>query len=277
MTAIAAYHARLPTPTPESVKVAQALGRRLRARIALLARLDPRTATGFALALGWVTVIAGGLLVATLVVLLRHSAGLVELDRSVSQWGFDHATPSSTDVLTAITDAGAPSTVFVLAVILALGETLRTRSRWVLPFVCVVVAGNGLLTTTIKHLADRVRPELNPIAATFGPSFPSGHSSWSAAFCATAVLLLGRGRSTRTRALLTGVGAALAVAVASSRVLLNAHWLTDVIGGLALGLAWFSLCALAFGGRVLRFGTTAKVAGEVARTERAAEHRHGAT
>ena len=37
-------------------------------------------------------------------------------------------------------------------------------------------------------------------------------------------------------------------------MLLDVHWLTDVIGGLALGWAWFALCAIAFGGRLLRFG-----------------------
>ena len=57
-----------------------------------------------------------------------------------------------------------------------------------MPFLLIVVAGNGILTTTVKELVDRVRPALNPIAETLGPSFPSGHSSWSAAFFAAAAL-----------------------------------------------------------------------------------------
>jgi undecaprenyl-diphosphatase len=47
-------------------------------------------------------------------------------------------------------------------------------------------------------------------------------------------------------------------------VLLDVHWLSDVVAGLALGWAWFALCAIAFGGRLLRFGVTAE------RIERAA-------
>jgi hypothetical protein len=34
-------------------------------------------------------------------------------------------------------------------------------------------------------------------------------------------------------------------------VLLGLHWLSDVVGGLALGWAWFALAAVVFGGRLL--------------------------
>ena len=134
------------------------------------------------------------------------------------------------------------------------------RSRWVIPFMALVVAGNGLVTTAVKELADRARPPLNPIAETLGPSFPSGHSSWSAAFLAATALLATRGRSRRARTLIVGACTAAAVSIAATRVLLDVHWLSDVIAGLAVGSAWFCVCAIACGGRLLRFGAPAEQA-----------------
>jgi undecaprenyl-diphosphatase len=43
-------------------------------------------------------------------------------------------------------------------------------------------------------------------------------------------------------------------------VLLDLHWLSDVVGGLSLGWGWFALCAAVFGGRLLRPTAAADVA-----------------
>ena len=98
----------------------------------------------------------------TLAYLVRADPDLLRVDNSVANWGHGHASPGSTDVLDAVTNLGEPMVVAALAAVLALVETVRTRSRWVVPFLLVVVAGNGILTTTIKHLADRVRPDAEP-------------------------------------------------------------------------------------------------------------------
>ncbi len=233
---------------------------------ALAKRLDPEAATGLALTLALAVSVGGGVLFAVLAYLVRADDDLVRLDNSVASWGDRHASAFSIDGLNAVTHLGEPMVVIWLAVVLALVETVRTRSRWVAPFLLIVLVGNGILTTSVKALADRVRPELNPVAETLGPSFPSGHSSWAAAFFAAAALLLCRGRSRRARAAIAGLAAGLAVTVAGSRVLLGVHWLSDVIAGLALGSAWFAICAIAFGGRLLRFGAAAEEASRVAKT-----------
>ena len=84
--------------------------------------------------------------------------------------------------------------------------------------------------------------------------------------------MLGRWRGRQARALLAGLAVGIAVAVAASRVLLDVHWVSDVIAGLALGWAWFCVCAIAFGGRILRFGAAAETAARAAdRTEATGE------
>jgi undecaprenyl-diphosphatase len=126
------------------------------------------------------------------------------------------------------------------------------------------LAGEEIVATVTKDIVDRARPTLNAAAATLGPSFPSGHTTTAAAFFAACALLIGLRRSPAYRAVLAGGAVGIAVAVAASRVLLDVHWLTDVIGGLALGWAWFALCGIAFGGRLLQFGVVAEVAEQAA-------------
>jgi len=240
----------------------RAAGRRDRLRHVLAGRLDPAAATGLTLTLALAFVVAGGVLLAVLAYLVRSNPALARFDHGVSRWGYDNSGPLSTHGLKAVTALGETWFVVLAALVLVVAETLRTQTRWAAPFLLVVILGNQLLTTTVKDLAHRVRPDLNPLAATLGPSFPSGHSSTAAAFYAAAVLLLGRRRGLRARAWLSAGAVAIAVGVASSRVLLNVHWLSDVVAGLILGWVWFSLCAIAFGGRLLRFGAAAEQVAE---------------
>jgi membrane-associated phospholipid phosphatase len=257
-----------PAPALETArKVGETVGKHRRLRTILDARLDPEAATGLALTLALVLAIGGGLLLGVLAYLVRSNSHLVGIDNGIAKWGSRHATATSMRVLNDLTQLGSVYVVVALCLVLAAVETIRQRSVWVVTFIASVMVGEEVLTLSVKQLAGRVRPTFNPAAATLGPSFPSGHSATAAAFYATAALLIGRWRSRSIRALLAGLAAGIAVAVASSRVLLDVHWLTDVIAGLALGWAWFAVCGIAFGGRILRFGAAAETAARVAKAQ----------
>lgn len=120
---------------------------------ALAKRLDRRAATGLALTVALLVIVGGGVLLGVLAYLVRGSGALVQLDETVAKWGDRHASGFSTDGLTAISHLGDP-VVAALAVLVALAETVRTRSAWVVPFLLVVVGGNPILTTTAKELVD---------------------------------------------------------------------------------------------------------------------------
>ena len=227
-------------------------------------RLDPAAATGLALTLALGLAIVGGLLVGAFAYLVRSSDTLVDADRSVGQWGVDHATSWSTEALELVTELGSSRYLVPATVLLAVIEYRRVPNKWMPVFLVTVVAGEIILVNTIKELLDRLRPDFYEITETLGPSFPSGHSGLAAAFYAAAALVLARKRSPRTRSLLAGVAVGIAVAVACSRVLLGVHWMSDVIAGLAFGWAWFGICAIAFGGRFLVLGAPVEKAAEIA-------------
>lgn len=229
-------------------------------RRALGRRLNPESATGLALSLALLFVVVAGVVLGLLAFLVRTNARLNGIDRSVATWGDRNASALSTHALNGVTQLGSIYVVIGLCVVLTLVELHRTGGRWIVPFIVLVVAGEEAASTVIKDIVDRARPTFNPAAATLGPSFPSGHTTTAAAFYAAAALLLGRRHRRAARAAITGGAVAIAVAVAASRVFLDVHWLTDVIGGLALGWAWFAICGIAFGGRLLRFGGGAEAA-----------------
>jgi undecaprenyl-diphosphatase len=230
-------------------------------RAARAARLDPEKATGLALTLALLVVLLGGVVLALLAVVVRSTDVLAGLDSNVAEWGDHHATAWSHDALALVTQLGETWLVVVVAIVVAAVDIARTRSRWVAPFLLAVILGDKFLTEAIKQLVDRARPEIEAVAATLGPSFPSGHTSTAAASWAAFALVAGRWWGRCSWPALAGVAVGIAVAVALSRVFLDVHWLSDVLGGLALGWAWFAACAIAYGGRLLSFGAAAQAAG----------------
>jgi undecaprenyl-diphosphatase len=260
------------TARPVSRAAEEQAGRHLRLRRWLRARRDPRVATGLLLSLAAGVVVGAGLVIGVLAYLIRGDDALRRIDNGAARWGREHATGASDAIINGATQLGETWFCIVAGLLVAAYAWRRGSSRLVVPFLIVVVAGDKLLTTGIKELANRARPTLEPIAETLGPSFPSGHSSTAAAFFAGAALVLGLGRSPRTRALIAGAAVALAVAVAASRGLLAVHGRSDLVAGLALGWAWFALCAVAFGGRLLRFGATAERVQRRARATSDAPH-----
>ena len=104
------------------------------------------------------------------------------------------------------------------------------------PLVSLLVAGS--VAAVIKQLVGRGRPPLSlRLAAETGPSFPSGHSTDSAALFVSlgivvaAVIL----RRPLARALGVVAGFAFSALIGLSRLMLGVHWPTDVIAGWAIG------------------------------------------
>jgi undecaprenyl-diphosphatase len=225
-------------------------------------RLDAEVATGLALTLALAAMTVAGILVGLLALVVRSSNALAGIDSSAADWARDDAGPTTHRILEAFTSLASTEWVIVIAVVVGAIEWLRVPSRWIPVYLAMVTLGVSLVTNLVKGAVDRARPAIDPVAATLGPSFPSGHSSTAAAFFAALALLAGRRRAPAAKAVLAGLAVGLAVAVACSRVLLDLHWLSDVVAGLALGWGWFALCTTAFGGWLIRFGAPVEAAAQ---------------
>jgi membrane-associated phospholipid phosphatase len=109
---------------------------------------------------------------------------------------------------------------------------IAVRRRWLAlgAWVCTVALSEAAIGP-VKALIDRPRPP-GGLIATSAASYPSGHAIASAVTAIGVVMALFTGRKR-----LHGMVAAVLVAtvVAFSRPYLNAHWLTDVVGGALIG------------------------------------------
>ena len=234
------------------------LERRPGVRSFLRSRIDPATATGLVLTVALAGLVLTGAIVGVFVWMIRRDAGLVNVDLAIERWAEQHATAFSDDVLEAITHLGDTPTIIAVGVAISAYGLWRWRRPTVPLFVLSVVVGQMLISNTIKVVIDRARPELRPRADFTGTSFPSGHTTAAAATYLAVALILSIGSSPKARAALLSGAVAIGVAVGCTRVLLGVHWFSDALAGLAIGWSWFGLCAIAFGGRLLRFAAPAK-------------------
>ena len=110
-------------------------------------------------------------------------------------------------------------------------------------FVAFAVSGGAVLSTGLKLLFDRPRPDVEAAARVFSASFPSGHATVSAVVYLTLGLLLAEAsRSRRLKAYFITLGLFMTIVVGISRIYLGVHFPTDVLAGWAIGSAWAMAC-----------------------------------
>lgn len=127
---------------------------------------------------------------------------------------------------------------------LAAAALWRYRGRRVTAAVLAapVLASGSILG--LKQIFHRARPAgaLRHMELSF--SFPSGHSMAATAVLLTTAYVLAREELAPRWTI--AAAAAMAFAVGISRLYLDVHWATDVIGGWSIGLALAAACALLY-------------------------------
>jgi len=194
---------------------------------------------------------------------IDESRGFARFDKSAAQFGADHSSTTTTHVLELFTQFGATGLLLILMALIGGFQAWRHHKFTVLIYLAVIGVGVSLLNNGLKLLVHRERPVVLQLTHAGGYSFPSGHTAAAAACWAAIALVVARKWPRSGRRIAAVVVLVITLVVASSRVLLGVHWLSDVIAGAIFGWTWFVLVTVLFGGRILRFGEPA---------ERVAEH-----
>jgi undecaprenyl-diphosphatase len=153
-------------------------------------------------------------------------------------------TPFADRVLVAITLLGDARVLTLLVVGLSLWLALKgywkASLHWLAAF-----AITALLTRILKLSTANPRP-LEAYPDLLAMSFPSGHTSLSVAAFGFLALLVARELPGPRRWIPYVAATLVCVPIAFSRLYLGVHWLSDVLGGLTLGLFWVALMGIAY-------------------------------
>lgn len=174
-------------------------------------------------------------------------------DEVVAAWFTAQRTPELTALMHLATGLG--SALWVTGVTLTAVLGLGWKRRWnLLLTLGLAVPGGMALNVFLKTSFHRPRPETEAWSEVFsGYGFPSGHAmAATLLYGALAVLACGALDGRRARMGVVLAACALVGLVGWSRLQLGAHFLSDVLGAIAAGLAWLGLCFAVVA--VLRWG-----------------------
>lgn len=203
----------------------------------------------------WITMLVGGVIVVVLAVLSAEvygnvvdEAGLANLDKPTLAFMEQVRSPGLDSFVTGFTNIGGGIGMPILASILTAWLIWSSRTWRPLILIGGAAAVSTTATTLGKKLIGRNRPDHADAVPPYenSPSFPSGHTLNSTVVIGLVVYLAClQVKRTLARVGMIAAGVIFIGAMGMSRVYLGHHWMTDVIIGWALGLAWVGIVILA--------------------------------
>ena len=155
-------------------------------------------------------------------------------DNAIRGWMVAHRSPILYQIAYVITWAGSPIAMVALAVVAGLWFYRRHGHRKAGVLVAAPAVG-GIISGSVKHLYGRARPPGALLLNMRTYSFPSGHALTSAAVAVTLCYVMAREKIISWRVAIL-IGALVPLLVGLTRLYLDVHWTTDVVGGWTAGL-----------------------------------------
>jgi membrane-associated phospholipid phosphatase len=211
-------------------------------------RVGAQPALAIVLAVGVVVAFVMSFLVARVYDAVTEDDGIASLDMPFLEGAIRVRNPALDGFAAGVAYLFGPVGMPCMAVAAILVLALRRRSRT--PLILIAGAGIGSLLMTIagKDIIGRNRPPRADAVPPFeySPSFPSGHTLNATVIAGVVGYLLWlHRRALVAQVLCVVVPVVIAVVVGLTRVLLGAHWFTDVVAAWLLGAGWLALVVTA--------------------------------
>lgn len=181
-----------------------------------------------------ITAVVGAIVFAILAIAVKVNGGADSFDASVATWFADSRSGAMESLGKLVASLTTPFILVALTIIASVVLWARSRRHD-----AVILAGSVFIAYLIGAIAKKLEGRARPIAPInlspeSEPSFPSGHVLVVTTIAFVA-LGLGWAYWNRTARITWTIIAVLIVGVVSlDRLVVGAHWLTDVMGSLAL-------------------------------------------
>ena len=198
-----------------------------------------------------------GLLAAAAVILLTFGlladevveGDTLSFDRAILLWFRQPNNPSVPlgplwfqEAVRDVTSLGSFSILGIIT-ILAVLQLLLNGDRRLAIYVATAVLSGTIVSTVLKDLFDRPRPDVPGAPHVFTSSFPSGHATLSGVvFLTLAAIFTAATPLPRLKVFYLCAGIFLTFVVGLSRIYEGVHYPTDVLAGWMIGTAWAIVC-----------------------------------
>lgn len=204
----------------------------------LSARFNQQKLTGLPLTLLLVVFISALLLLTGVVEAFVEQDFMVQFDHWIAQSMAAARSDFIVAIFHTITVMGNSSIALPLLLLAATTLTFWGNRFWAIPLITSFM-GSIAIAGLAKYGFARPRP-IEALFVEQSPSFPSGHSTLAMSFYAVLFYLWWRQTTSWAGQIwIAFLGSSFVVLLASSRVIIGVHYISDVIAGLLLGGLWF--------------------------------------
>jgi membrane-associated phospholipid phosphatase len=165
------------------------------------------------------------------------------IDKIVSSYFLQHSNVGLINAMRYVSFFGSAYFLFPSYVVLAVYFILKKRTHLAVA-ISTVGLSSYFLEQAMKHFFHRKRPSLPVIKSLTTYSFPSGHTFSSFIFCSILGYLIWHSAlPVNTKRLIMVLLLLVPFIIGLSRIVLNVHYVSDVVAGFCLGVVWIITCS----------------------------------